>query len=141
MAMSSDSDLTTYQPDILGYGISAFTSYHAKAQADIERELRSVWYPKTGYSAEEMDEDLLTESQFARACAFRVLGWYALPQLTKWNTSTDKDKFQNMMDHYRSAYFDELDSVIRDGVEYDANEDSTISVSEKRPVHHGRLFR
>jgi len=141
MAMSSDSDLTTYQPDILGYGISAFTSYHATAQGDIERELRVNWYPKAGFSADEMDADLLTESQFTRACVFRVLGWYALPQLTKWNSGGDEDKFQIMMAHYRSAYRDEMDSILKDGVEYDANDDATVSVSEKKPVHHGRLYR
>ena len=45
---STDSDLTVYQPDILGFGIASFTSptdYHAFARADIERDLRIRWWP------------------------------------------------------------------------------------------------
>ena len=140
MAMSQDSDLTALQPDILNYGISAFTNEHARAQSDLERELRIVWWPRRGLSG-EMDTSLLTESQFTRAAAYRVLGWYALTQLTKWDPDVDPDRFQQMMDYYRSAYKQEFESVLQDGVEYDSNEDSSVATDEKRPYHFGRLQR
>jgi hypothetical protein len=137
MAMSSDSDLTAIQPDILSLGITAFTSEHAKAQSDIERRLRREWFPKTGYS-NEMDATLLTESQFTRAAAYLVLWKYALPQLSTWQ---EGDRFLEMISFYKTMYNDEFYGVLGDGVEYDANEDSAISISEKQPIHHGRLFR
>ena len=103
---SSDSDLTFYQPDILTFGISAFTNYHALARDDIERDLRIRWFPV--YSKEtyrdiailnttEMDGTLLTDSQFKRLSVFRVIGFYACPQLTKFNSNDNLDRFQVMM--------------------------------------------
>ena len=140
MAMSADSDLTALQPDILTYGISAFTSEHAKAQADIERELRIHWWPFKNISG-EMNTTLLTESQFTRCAAYRVLGWYALPKLTKWEVTGGEDRYQQMMKFYRDAYSEELDRIIKDGVEYDADEDGTVSYSEKTSLHFGRQVR
>jgi hypothetical protein len=140
MAMSADSDLTALQPDILTYGISAFTSEHARAKADIERELRIHWWPFKNISG-EMNATLLTESQFTRCAAYRVLGWYALPQLTKWEASGNEDRYQQMMKFYRDAYSEELERIVKDGVEYDADEDSSISTSEKTPLHFGRQVR
>jgi len=140
MAMSADSDLVELQPDILTYGISAFTDEHAKAQADIERELRIRWWPFCNISG-EMNASLLTESQFTRAAAYRVLGWYALPQLTRWEADGGEDRYQQMMKFYRSAYDDEIDKVLKDGIEYDSDEDGSIVTSEKQPLHFGRLQR
>lgn len=137
MAMSSDSDLTALQPDILSLGISAFTSEHAKAQADIERHLRAHWWTRTGYE-DEMDTTLLTESQFTRAAAYRVLSAYALPQLSTWQ---DGDRFSMMIAFYDAKYEEELSEILLDGVEYDYNQDSTVSVSEKTPKHELRLVR
>ena len=140
MAMSADSDLTAVQPDILTYGITAFTSEHAKAQSDIQRELRIHWWPFKNISG-EMDTSLLTESQFNRCSAYRVLGWYALPKLTKWEATGNEDRFQTMMAFYRNAYSEELDRIIKDGVEYDADDDGTVTYSEKTSLHFGRQVR
>jgi hypothetical protein len=63
---------------------------------------------------------------------------YALPQLTNW---VDGDRFQNMISFYKSRYEEEFESVLRDGVEYDLNEDDTVEDIEKAPVNHGRLAR
>ena len=140
MAMSVDSDLTALQPDILSYGIANFSSEHAKAQSDIERDLRINWWPFKNISG-EMNASLLTESQFTRCAAYRVLGYYALPKLTKWEVQGAEDRYQLMMKFYRDAYAEEMDRIIKDGVEYDADEDNSISVSEKTPLHYGRQVR
>ena len=52
MAFSQDSDLVDLIPDILSLGITSFTDDHAKAQSDIERELRIKWWPKKGIAGE-----------------------------------------------------------------------------------------
>ena len=44
MAFSTDSDLTDIVPDILTLGIASFADEHAKAQSDIEREIRNRWW-------------------------------------------------------------------------------------------------
>ena len=86
-------------------------------------------------------ESKLTESQFTRCAVYRVLSEYALPQLTKWNADGEEDKFQVMMDHYDRKYNEEFDSILRDGVEYDFDGDSTVQSDEKQPFHTRRLVR
>ena len=137
MAFSSDSDLTDLIPDILSLGIDAFTDEHTKAQADIQRELRINWWDKKGLSG-EMDASLLTDSQFTRCSAYLVLWKYALPQLTNW---VQDDRFQNMMDFYKARYGEELESILRDGVEYDDDDNDVIDDDEKKSIHSGRLNR
>ena len=135
MAMSTDSDLMVYQPEILQYGIDEFTGEHAKAKADILRRVRDEWwsrakhsYTNTTNNINDMDETKLTESQFTRCAVYRVLSEYALPQLTKWNAEGDEDKFQVMMAHYKKKYEEEFNSILRDGVEYDFDGDGTVEV-------------
>lgn len=137
MAFSTDSDLTAIQPDILSLGITDFSAEHAKAEADIKREIRSKWWPRTGYKG-EMDDTLLTDSQWTRANAYLVLWKYALPQLTNW---VDGDRFREMISFYRDLHSQEMESVFNDGVEYDFNEDGTIQNSEKDLTFEGRLTR
>ena len=141
MAMSTDSDLMVYQPEILQYGIDEFTSEHAKAEADILRKVRDEWWPKAPYTGTELDSTRLTESQFTRCAVYRVLSEYALPQLTKWNAEGDEDKFQVMMPHYKKKYEEEFNSILRDGVEYDFDGDGTVEVGEEQPFHTRRLVR
>lgn len=150
---STDSDLTFYQPDILTFGIANFTTpndYHAQARADIERELRIKWFPvyvKQTYrdisllNTTEMNGTLLTDSQFKRLSVFRVIGFYACPQLTKFNSNDNPDRFQVMMRHYQQMYADEFDSILKDGVEYDADDSNTIKDAEKAPYHRLQLIR
>jgi len=137
MAFSTDANLLDYVPDILDLGIDSFNREHARAQADIERELRIGWWDKKGLSG-EMNSAYLTDSQFTRCSAYLVLWKYALPQLTNW---VEGDRFQSMISFYKARYGEELESILRDGVEYDADNDSVITDKEKQSLHHGRLTR
>ena len=150
---SSDTDLQVYQPDILTFGISSFTTpnnYHALARADIERDLRIKWYPvyvKQTYrdisllNTMEMDGTKLTDSQLKRLSVFKVIGFYACPQLTKYNSNDNLDRFQVMMKHYQQMYADEFDSILKDGLEYDADGSHTVKDAEKAPYHRLQLIR
>jgi len=137
MAMSSDADLTAIQPDILTLGIDSFVSEHSKAKADIERRLRNEWWLNKGLGGEP-DMTLITESQFTKAAAYLVLWKYALPQLATWAT---EDRFSAMMTFYKGLYEDEIQDIFLDGVEYDADNDSVITATEKAPVQLGRTER
>ena len=150
---STDADLQFYQPDILEFGITSFTSpndYHAQAREDIERDLRDKWWgiyqnnitrDIAHLGSIEMDGTLLTDAQWKRCSVFRVIGFYATPQLTKFNSDANKDRFQVMLDYYQQAYHAEFGAVLRDGVEYDDNNDGTITSSEKEPYERLRLIR
>jgi uncharacterized Rmd1/YagE family protein len=149
--MSTDADLIKYQPDILTFGIDEFTDEHAKARDDILRRLRDEWWVRsrnvTNYDISrslpslEMDDARLTESQFERCAVYRVLSEYALPQLTKWNNEGSEDRFQVMMMHYRKKYNEEFNSILRDGVLYDFDNDGTVEATEKQPFHTRRIIR
>ena len=137
MAFSTDSDLTAIIPDILSLGISDFSAEHAKAEADIKREIRHRFWPRTNYGG-EMDETLLTDSQWTRANAYLVIWKYAMPQLTNW---VEGDRFREMQSFYRDLYNQELEAVFSDGVEYDYNEDGTVEESERNITIVNRLTR
>jgi hypothetical protein len=130
MAFSNDTNLTDLLPDILTLGISSFADDHAKAQADIERELRIKWWPRKNIAG-EMDNTKLTDSQFTRTASYLVLWRYALPQLTNW---VDGDRFQGMIEFYKARYGEELESVLSDGVDYDEDGDGVVKEDEKQPV-------
>ena len=130
MSYSNDSDLMKLVPDILSLGIESFVLEHPKAKADIESELRTKWWPRKGLSG-EMDATKLTGSQFTMASSYLVLWRYALPQLTNW---VDGDRFGNMIDFYKARYGEELEAVLSDGIEYDADGDGTVTDKEKQPV-------
>jgi len=150
---STDTDLQFYQPDILEFGITSFTSpndYHAQAREDIERDLRDKWWgiyqnnitrDIAHLGSIEMDGTLLTDAQWKRCSVFKVIGFYATPQLTKFNSDENKDRFQVMLDYYQQAYHAEFGAVLRDGVEYDDNNDGTVTTAEKEPYERLRLIR
>lgn len=150
MAMSNDEDLLEYFPDLYNYGIQDFGAEHAKTREDILRRLRIEWFPRkshslsydalvVGQNGPEMDADLLTESQFTRAAVFHCLAYYILPKLTQF--SIDGDRFERMMDYFKSRYEEEFNFVLHDGVEYDADESGTITNEEKIANYQSRLVR
>jgi hypothetical protein len=148
MTMATDNDVLEYMPDLYDYGIQDFNEYHEKTRQDIFRLLRIRWWPtqrldrfdiKVLNNNVEMDETLLTETQFTRSAVFHVLAYYILPQLSKFEA--DGDRFREMMDYFKSRFEEEFDYVLRDGVEYDLNDDGTITDSEKAPQQFLRLVR
>ncbi len=47
-----------------------------------------------------------------------------------------------MMKHYKSKYDEEFSAILRDGVRYDWDEDSTFEDHEIHPINYsGRMFR
>ncbi len=144
---ANDAALLEYEPDIKNYGIQDFTDLHTNTTADIQRELRVKWWPRSQFNRYditygtniEMDTTLLTDAQFKRAAVFHVLGYYIFPRLSTF--SVEGDVFKEKMKYYREEYARELNFVLEDGVEYDYDESGTITNAEKRPTHHNRLVR
>ena len=137
MAFSQDSDLVALIPDILDFGITSFATEHAKAEADLIRTIRNEWWHKKGIGG-EMNSAYLTDTQFTRCNSYLVLWKYALPQLTNW---VDDDRFLRMIDFYKVRYGEELDAVFADGVEYDADNDGSVTDKEKEIIALNRLDR
>ncbi len=152
MAFATRSDLTVYQPDIGDMGLTTGEqdAYVTQAIADVQRDIRNRWWSvyqankvrdRSYIGSVEMENSKLTDSQWTRATVYRTLGYYICPALTKFNSEGEEDRFQQMGSYYRTAYEDELSDILRDGVEYDQDGDSSISNSEKEAVHTLRLVR
>ncbi len=137
MAYSSDADLQDYQPDILDLGIDIFIDEHELAKKDIDREIKIKWFDKA-HAGKVFDADKLVEAQLKTLSVYLVLWKYALPKLTNW---VDNDRFITMIDFYKSRYGEELADILSSGVEYDEDDDGTVSRIESQPVGAGRLIR
>lgn len=148
MAFATISDIQQYEPDVLNYGIQNFDDALTKAQGDVERFLRINWWPTmqvgkyditvVGVNL-EMDANKLTASQFTRATVYCALGYYIYPRLSKFEP--EMDVFQMKLDYYKKMYAEEIDLVIRDGVEYDLDSSGTITDAERSPTYFLRLKR
>lgn len=148
MAFATIDDVLEYEPQIQDYGIHDFDDALTNAQADVERYLRINWWPTQQIGKyditiiglnSEMDATKLTESQLTRATVFCALAYYIYPKLSKFEP--DLDVFQMKMDYYKSRYHEEIDLVVRDGVEYDIDGDGTVTDVEKEPSYFLRLKR
>lgn len=148
MAFATITDITEYEPDILNYGLPDFDDAIAKAEQDVKRYLRVNWWPSqqigrfditiVGFNA-EMDETKLTDSQFTRATVYCALGYYIYPRLSKFEPTLDV--FQMKYDYYKKMYAEEIDMVIRDGIDYDVDGDGNVTAAEKTTNYFLRLKR
>ena len=148
-------EIETYQPDVFGFGIASNDSkvsyYITQTTNDIFRQLRIEWWPVyktnvytdiTVLNTAEMVNTKVNLDQFTRAGVYLFLFRYFLPALTKFRPEADKDRFERMIEFYRSEFNNEFQSILEDGVEYDSNAGGTISVNEREALHgSGRLTR
>lgn len=148
MAFATIDDVLEYEPTIRDYGIHDFDDTLTKAQADVERYLRIHWWPTQQIGKyditviglnSELNADLLTESQFTRATVFYALAYFIFPKLSKFEP--ELDVFQVKIDYYKSRFQEEITAVIQDGVEYDIDNDGTVTDVEKEPAYFLRLQR
>ena len=148
-------DVQTYQPDAFDFGIasndSKVTTWLGLTTDDILRELRIKWWQtyktnvftdSTVLNTVELENDRVNLDQFKRAGVYLFLGKFFFPALTKFRPEADKDRFERMIEHYNSQYNIEFQKILEDGVEYDADNNQTISVAERENLHgYGRLIR
>jgi len=147
--LATINDIQDYEPDILSFGIPDFAEEISKAQNDVFRDLRIRWWPtyvigiydirKLNTGQSEPDEDLYTASQLTRACVYNALGFHIYPKLSKFDV--EQDIFERKMEFYRKEYERELDLIIRDGLEYDADSSGIVDDSEKSTTNYLRLKR
>ena len=145
-------EVQKYQPDIASFGITDFDTQLQFAEDDVIRQIREEWWERyrhtvrykdiTKITSLELVNSKLLDAQWKRCVVYKALAEYIMPQLTKWKTPEgDNDAFQVQIDFYRASYATEFQAILRDGVEYDEDGDSTVSNSEKEPIHHLRLVR
>ena len=145
MAYADFDDLKQVEPTIDEYGVLDWDTELARSETEINRVLRVRWYPSyqkrfPSIINTDMDTTLLDPTQFTQATVYHALAYHICPKLTQFS-GAEPDKFQVMMEYYRGRFEHEMDLVLREGVRYDLDDDSTFERTESQPVNKLRLVR
>jgi hypothetical protein len=145
MAYATFDDLKQVEPTIQDYGVLDWDAELARSETEINRVLKVRWY--LAYQKAHInlvniafDPSLLTSTQFKQATVYHSLAYHIAPKLTQFS-GAEPDKFQVMMEYYSKRFEHEMDLILREGVEYDINNDNTLTVGESAPVTSLRLKR
>lgn len=149
MSFATNQDLVTYYPTAMDHGIGDWSGELAQAQGDVETLIKSRWFNKefdTGSTRYRVvggfptyNPALLTASQWTRATCFRALACYILPKLSTFRP--EGDAFREQLNFFSSRFEEEFNLQLGAGVEYDANDDGTVTEGEKYQVDTMRLYR
>jgi len=147
MIYATNSDLTKFYAQALEFGVSDWADEIALAQADVILAVKTKWFfvefgslRTRGMVVQPVfNEDLLTPEQWTTAVVYRALSAYILPKLS--NFRPEGDAFQVAASFFKERYVEELELQIAGGVEYDLNNDGTVSEAEKFPTLTNRLYR
>lgn len=144
MAYATLDDLLLVEPTIQEYGVLDWDAELTRSETEINRILRVRWYQAyqrahPSILNTEMDTDLLDSAQFTQACVYHAMAYHICPKLTQFDP--ERDNFQVKMEYYQGRFEHEMDLILREGVRYDLDADSTYERTEKQPVNSLRLVR
>ena len=145
MAFATYDNLKQVEANIDEYGVLDWDTELTRSESEIKRVLKVRWWEQYQRNHTSLlntlpDFDLLTETQFTQATVYHALAYHICPKLTQFS-GAEPDKFQVMMDYYSKRFEHEMDLILREGVEYDINNDSTLAMDEKAPTKTLRLVR
>jgi hypothetical protein len=127
MAFATLDDLLQVEPTIQDYGVLDFDAELARSETEVNRVLKVRWwlgYAKARGITTDIDFSYLDEQQFTQATVYHALAYHICAKLTQFS-GAEPDKFQVMMQYYQGRFEHEMDLIIREGVRYDVNNDST----------------
>ena len=138
-------DLLEVDATIQDYGVLDWDAELLKSSAEINRVLKVRWYQsyqKAHPSLINVDFNpaKLDTSQFTQATVYHAMAYHICPKLTQFSGG-EPDKFQTMMEYYQGRFEHEMDLVLREGVRYDIDGDSTYESNENKSVTSLRLVR
>lgn len=144
MAYATFDDLKQVEPNIDEYGVLDWDTELARSETEVNRVLRVRWYQQ--YQKQrpsiinvDMDTTKLDPTQFTQATVYHSLAYHICPKLTQF--TPDQDKFSVMMNYYQGRFEHEMDLILREGVRYDLDDDSTFERTETGKVDTLRLVR
>ena len=143
MTYATFDDLKQVEPTIDQYGVLDWDAELARSEAEINRVLKVRWYEayqKAHPGIGDFDSTLLDTTQLTQATVYHSLAYHIAPKLTQFSGG-EPDKFQMMMQYYQGRFEHEMDLVLREGVRYDIDGDSTFESTEIKPVNKLRLTR
>lgn len=144
MAYATYDDLKQVEPNIDEYGVLDWDTELTRSETEVNRVLRVRWYQD--YQRKhptiinvDMDTDLLDPTQFTQATVYHSLAYHICPKLTQF--TPEQDKFTVMMQYYQGRFEHEMDLILREGVRYDLDQDSTFERAETGKKDTLRLVR
>jgi hypothetical protein len=145
MAFATYDDLKQVEANIDEYGVLDWDTELERSESEIKRVLKVRWWPQYQRNHTSLlntlpNFALLTETQFTQATVYHALAYHICPKLTQFS-GAEPDKFQMMMTYYQGRFEHEMDLILREGVEYDINNDSSIAMDEQAPTKTLRLIR
>jgi len=145
MAYATLDDLLMVESTVTDYGVIDFDAELARSETEINRILQVRWFLNYKKSKGKLDlvfdPNLLTASQWTQATVYHALAFHICPKLSKFETQGNEDRFQVMMNYYTGRFEHEMDLCLRLGVEYDLNDNNTVTADEKESVNSLRLVR
>jgi hypothetical protein len=145
MTYATYDDLKQVEPTIDEYGVLDWDIELERSETEINRILVVRWYQQ--YQRQhpsilntDIDVTLLDPTQFTQCTVYHALAYHICPKLTQ-HSGGEPDKFQVMMQYYQGRFEHEMDLILREGVRYDLNDDSTFDSSETGRVNTLRLTR
>ena len=145
MAYATLDDLLQVEPTIQDYGVLEWDTELGRSETEINRILKVRWYQAYQKSHSsiinvDFDSTLIDPNQFTQATVYHAMAYHIAPKLTQFSGG-EPDKFQMMMQYYQGRFEHEMDLILREGVRYDLDEDSTFESTEIKPVNGLRLVR
>jgi len=126
MAFADLDDLLQVEPTIQDYGVIDWDTELQRSETEVKRVLKVRWwqaYAKSRGIISDIDYTLLDDAQWTQATVYHALAYHICPKLTQFQP--ESDKFQIMMNYYQGRFEHEMDLVLREGVKYDIDGDST----------------
>jgi len=147
MTFATNSDLLKYYTTVMDHGVTDWSAEIAEAQSDIENIVKAKWFfvefgsqRTRGMVIQPIfNPSLLVPAQWNKVTCYRALANYILPKLSTFRP--EGDAFQKAVDFYHQRFSEEMDLQLSVGVQYDLNNDHTISETEKFPTLTNRLYR
>jgi hypothetical protein len=142
MAYATITNLLQVEPTITEYGVLDWDAELARSEVEVNRILQVRWFQsyKSSNGNSTFNAALLTESQWTQSTVYHALAYHICPKLTQFS-GAEPDKFQVMIQYYSQRFEHEMDLCLRLGVEYDIDNNNTVTDSEKQSLKGLRLVR
>jgi hypothetical protein len=145
MAFATYDDLKQVEANIDEYGILDWDTELSRSESEIKRVLKVRWWDAYTRQHPSLlntlpDWTLLDDTQFTQAAVYHSLAYHICPKLTQFS-GAEPDKFQVMMTYYNGRFEHEMDLILREGVAYDIDGDSTVERTEQTATKSLRLVR
>lgn len=138
MAFAVNENLHEYVPEVFDQGVDDWAPELAKAETDVVNQIKMTWWNKYEDPA-QFDKTKLTESQWTKATVYKALYTYILPKLSTFRP--EGDPFYNQLEFYKERFAEEFAVQFGVGVDYDHNNDGSVSADEVERLQLNRLYR